>query len=69
MASKPTVRKSSSKGDEESTNKCAEPIVRFTDEQQLISNLSWIHFKLIKGMLGAAEIAELIGITEQYKQI
>jgi hypothetical protein len=42
---------------------------KFTDEQLLISNLDWMKFKVNKKMFTPNEIALLLKLTAQYKQV
>jgi hypothetical protein len=50
-------------------NKCVEPVVNFSDEQQLLNHLEWIKFKVNKKMFTSKEIGELLKLTVDYKQI
>lgn len=64
------TKRTKRKSEETSTGKtCVEPIIRLTDEQKIIQNLSWIQFQINKKKFSGKEIQELLEITTKYAGI
>jgi hypothetical protein len=55
--------------EEQSRGRCKEQVVKFSDVQHLINHLEWIKFKAIKNMFSPEEVATLIKLTADYKEI